>query len=74
MKVKLEDRQKALEWLAGYFGMNPGDKHKQWYDKQKLQLEHEKVAIMREKSAGPDIPKEPLIIRPVYGRVNKDGD
>ena len=67
MKVKLEDRQKALEWLSKYFNMNPGDKHKQWFDKQKIELE-------REKSKGPDVPEEPLIIRPVYGRVNKDGD
>lgn len=67
MKVKLEDRQKALSWLADYFNMNPQNKHKQWFDKQRLELE-------REKAKGPDVPQEPLIIRPVYGRVNKDGD
>ena len=67
MKVKLEDRQKALGWLADYFNMNPQNKHKQWFDKQRLELE-------REKAKGPDVPQEPLIIRPVYGRVNKDGD
>lgn len=66
-KVKLEDRQKALSWLADYFNMNPQNKHKQWFDKQRLELE-------REKAKGPDIPQEPLIIRPVYGRVSKDGD
>lgn len=67
MKVKLEDRQKALNWLADYFNMNPQNKHRQWFDKQRLELE-------REKAKGPDVPQEPLIIRPVYGRVNKDGD
>lgn len=67
MKVKLEDRQKALSWLTDYFNMNPQNKHKQWFDKQRLELE-------REKAKGLDVPQEPLIIRPVYGRVNKDGD
>ena len=67
MKVKLEDRQKALEWLSKYFNMNPSDKHKQWFDKQKIELE-------REKAKGPDVPQEPLVIRPVYGRVEKDED
>jgi len=38
MKIKLEDRQKALDWLANYFLMNPMDKHKVEYDKKKLEL------------------------------------
>lgn len=34
--IKLEDRQRALEWLADYFEMNPMNKHKREYDKQVL--------------------------------------
>lgn len=48
MKVKLEDRQKALAWLSDYFNMNPMDKHKQWYDKQKLQIDKDNLAIRKE--------------------------
>jgi len=43
MKVKLEDRQKALDWLANYFNMDPASKHKQWYDRQRLELEKSKL-------------------------------
>lgn len=38
MKVKLEDRQKALRWLADYFCMNPMNQHKIAYDKAVLSL------------------------------------
>jgi len=43
--LKLEDRQKALDWLANYFNMNPMDKHKQEYDKHKLEIENQKLEI-----------------------------
>lgn len=43
MKVKLEDRQKALDWLSNYFNMDPASKHKQWYDRQRLELEKSKI-------------------------------
>jgi phage terminase small subunit len=36
--IKIEDRQKALDWLANYFLMNPLDKHKVKYDE--LNYEH----------------------------------
>lgn len=74
VSIKLEDRQKALEWLTNYFDINPMNKHKKWFDKQKLQIEREKIEIEREKPKGPEAPKEPLIIRPVYGRVDQNGD
>lgn len=35
--IKLEDRQKALEWLGKYFLMNPLDKHKIDFDKLKFE-------------------------------------
>jgi len=41
--VKLADRMKALLWLADYFELNPRDRHKAEYDKQRLALEREKL-------------------------------
>lgn len=50
LKVKLADRQRALEWLADYFGMRPSDKHKAAYDNARLEIERDKVQIMRDKA------------------------
>jgi phage terminase small subunit len=50
--LKLEDRQKALEWLANFFDMNPMDKHKQEYDKRKLEVELLKAEAQLNKSEG----------------------
>jgi phage terminase small subunit len=60
MKVKLEDRQKALDWLADYFNMNPLHKHKQWFDKERLDIERKKLAIVEAKAGGggEDIPDD----------------
>lgn len=49
MKVKLEDRQKALDWLSNYFNMNPSNKHKQWFDEQRIDIERKKLVIMEAK-------------------------
>lgn len=38
MKVKLEDRQKALDWLADFFNMNPMNQHKIAYDNAVLEI------------------------------------
>lgn len=40
--IKLEDRQRALEWLADYFEMNPMNQHKRDFDNKKLELEKAK--------------------------------
>lgn len=40
--IKLEDRQKALEWLANYFLMNPLDKHKVEFDRHKQSMDNKK--------------------------------
>lgn len=45
MKVKLEDRQKALDWLSDYFNMNPMSKHKQQYDNAVLQLRERELNL-----------------------------
>jgi len=43
--IKLEDRQKALDWLSNYFNMNPMNQHKQEYDKLKIVIEEKKLAL-----------------------------
>lgn len=62
--VKLADRMKALEWLSNYFNMNPNDRHKQEYDKRRLEIEMLKVQASTSESSGgmaqilDDIPDE----------------
>lgn len=48
--VKLEDRQKALDWLAKYFNMFPQDKHKQDYDNKRLELQERAVRAQEQKA------------------------
>jgi len=45
MKVKLEDRMKALDWLANYFNMNPMNKHKQRYDEEMLAIRKKELEL-----------------------------
>jgi phage terminase small subunit len=45
MSIKLEDRQKALDWLANYFEMNPADKHRKLYDEERLKIQREELAL-----------------------------
>lgn len=46
--IKLQDQQKAMEWLANYFGENPMDKYKKEFDNKKLKLEKEKFEHQKE--------------------------
>jgi phage terminase small subunit len=48
--LKLEDRQKALDWLANFFNMNPASKHRQQYDNERLKIERERLEIERSKT------------------------
>jgi phage terminase small subunit len=41
--IKLEDRQKALEWLSNFFEMNPLNNHKKEYDNNRLKLQKEEL-------------------------------
>lgn len=41
-RIKLEDRQKALDWLANYFEMNPEHQRRKEYDKKRLALERQR--------------------------------
>ena len=52
-EIKLEDRQKSLDWLSKYFEMNPMDNHRKDFDTKKLKhdkyVSSEKLKIDREK-------------------------
>jgi phage terminase small subunit len=43
ISIELVDKQKALDFLAQYFLMNPLDRHKVDYDKKRLEIEEWKV-------------------------------
>lgn len=51
-RIKLEDRQKALDWLAGWFNMNPMDQHKIDFDKKRQSLDERRVALEEKKQNG----------------------
>lgn len=53
IKIKLADKQKAIDWLTKYFNVNPMDKHKQEFDRQKMELELLKIE-MQTKADGND--------------------
>lgn len=72
--IKLKDSQKAFDWLTKYFEFNPQDKHRIDFDNAKLEIERQKVDAMKQRNKEPDKPIEPLILQPVYGRGDDDGD
>lgn len=41
--IKLEDRQKALDWLSKFFEMNPESKHKKEFDNKNLRLKQKQL-------------------------------
>jgi phage terminase small subunit len=43
IKIKMEDRRKALDWLADYMLMNPMSKFKIEYDKAVLALREKEL-------------------------------
>lgn len=43
--IKLEDRMKALEWLADYFEMNPMNKHRRDFDKKMLEIKEKELEL-----------------------------
>lgn len=43
ISIELVDKQKALDFLAQYFLMNPLDRHKVDFDKRRLEIEERKV-------------------------------
>ncbi len=55
--IKLADQQKAMDWLANYFMLNPNDKHKHEFDRKRLDQEERKLAL-QEKAAEKDDPDQ----------------
>jgi len=45
VKLKLEDRLKALQWLSDYFCMNPMSKHKVAYDNAILKMKERELKL-----------------------------
>lgn len=58
VSVKLKDPQKAIDWLTMYFQMNPNDKHKQEFDKRKLELDLLKVEMQAKESGNAEPVKD----------------
>ncbi len=48
--IKLEDRQKALDWLSKFFESFPQDRHKRDYDNARLALEERTVKLQEAKA------------------------
>lgn len=48
VSLKLEDKDKALDWLANYFDINPDNKHKKEYDNARLKLKEKELELKRE--------------------------
>lgn len=53
-KIKLEDRQKALSWLAKFFEMDPVHKHRKEFDYKKMQLERERFEHVKKQDEKKD--------------------
>lgn len=49
VKIKLADRNKSLEFLERYFELNPQDKHRRDYDNARLEIERERLAMIKDK-------------------------
>ncbi len=57
--IKLADRMAALRWLADYFELNPRDRHRDEYERRRVEMEERKVDRMSP-DAKVDITDDPL--------------
>lgn len=73
--IKLEDRQKALDWLAKFFESFPSDKHKREYDNAKLALEERSVraqeAKLKDNGDNPDEENSDNFIEALEGKIDE---
>lgn len=53
IKIKLLDQQRALDWLAKYFEINPESRHRREYDKRRLEIE-----LLRLERDAPEMAKD----------------
>lgn len=73
VSIKLADKKWAWEQLIKYFDLLP-DKERRKLDQARLEIERDKVQIMRDNASGPEAPPEPLVLQPVYGKPERDSD
>lgn len=50
--IKLQDRFKALVWLANWFEMNPQDRRRNEFEQKKLELQERMIKIQEDKIGG----------------------
>lgn len=50
ISVKLEDRQKAIDWLTDYFEFHPESKYKKEFEDKRLRQEQEKIDLAKQKA------------------------
>lgn len=56
--VKMADRMRALEFLDKFFELNPNDRHKQEYDKRRMEIEMLKVQSSIKDTGGGEPPDD----------------
>lgn len=61
VSVKLEDKQKAIDWLSKYFLMHPDDRYKAEFDKKRADLKEDSMnAILENMQTITDIMQHPV--------------
>lgn len=61
VSVKLEDKQKAIDWLTKYFLMHPDDRYKAEFDKKRADLKEDSMnAILENMQTITDIMQHPV--------------
>lgn len=51
VKIKLADKMKALQFLERYFELNPNDRNKNEYSKAMLEIERQKLELIKENNS-----------------------
>lgn len=72
--IKMKDSQKAIEWLTKYFEYYPADQHRRKFDDTRLEIERKKADAMIARSKEPTAPPEAIVLQPIYGKPDKDGE
>lgn len=66
VSIKLEDRQKAINWLTKYFLMHPESKYRAEYEKKRAEADDNSAAdILKNMQTIADILKEPVANRKI---------
>ena len=66
VSIKLEDRQKAINWLTKYFLMHPESKYRAEYEKKRAEADDNSAEdILKNMQTIADILKEPVANRKI---------